>query len=95
MGQITYNFPAMLATAGEMHGHNTQLRTVGTGIAAEQSSLAANWQGDTGQTYQAWQQQWNQALEEATQAYQAMTQAHEQNTMNMMGRDRAEGSKWG
>ncbi len=55
----------------------------------------APWQGDTGQTYQAWQQQWNQALEEATQAYQAMTQAHEQNTMNMMGRDRAEGSKWG
>ena len=33
MGQITYNYPAMLATAGEMHGHNAQLRTVGTGIA--------------------------------------------------------------
>ncbi|WP_353615650.1 WXG100 family type VII secretion target, partial [Mycobacterium tuberculosis] len=29
------------------------------------------WQGDTGITYQGWQTQWNQALEDLVRAYQS------------------------
>ena len=47
-----------------MQGHHGALQAVGSGIASEQSALAANWQGDTGMTYQAWQAQWNSAMEQ-------------------------------
>lgn len=94
MSQIMYNYPAMLAHAGEMNGYTAALRTVGSDIAAEQAALAANWQGDTGMTYQAWQAQWNEAMEQLISSYQSMTSTHEQNTTNMLGRDQAEGAKW-
>jgi len=94
MSQIMYNYPAMMGTVAEMNGHGTALRTVGAGIASEQGALAAGWTGDTGSTYQAWQQQWNQALEELVTAYKAMSDSHENNTMTMLGRDQAEGAKW-
>jgi uncharacterized protein YukE len=57
--------------------------------------LSAAWQGDTGMTYQAWQAQWNQAMEELVRAYQAMAATHEANTMSMHARDAAEAAKWG
>jgi len=94
MGQILFNYPGMMATAGEMEGHIVALRTVGQGVAAEQAALSAGWQGDTGTTYQAWQAQWNSVLEELTSSYNMMTKAHEQNTNTMMARDQAEGAKW-
>lgn len=94
MSQIMYTYPAMLAHAGEMQGHHGALQAVGSGIASEQSALAANWQGDTGMTYQAWQAQWNSAMEQLTSSYRAMADVHEQNTMTMHGRDAAEGAKW-
>ena len=55
MSQILFNYPAMLAHAGEMNGYGAALRSVGSGIASEQGALAAGWTGDTGQSYQAWQ----------------------------------------
>jgi ESAT-6 family protein len=94
MGQITYTYPAMLGTVGEMNGYGAALRAVGSGIASEQGALAAGWTGDTGTSYQAWQQQWNQALEELVNAYKMMTDSHENNTATMLGRDQAEGAKW-
>lgn len=94
MAQIMFNYPAMMATAAAMNGHNAALRTVGSGIAAEQGALAAGWQGETGTTFQTWQSQWNTVLEELTSSYQLMTQSHENNTMSMLGRDQAEGAKW-
>jgi WXG100 family type VII secretion target len=94
MTQIAYNYPAMLGTVGEMNGYGGALRTVGSGIASEQGALAAGWTGDTGSTYQAWQQQWNQALDELVNSYHLMTQSHENNTTTMLARDQAEGSKW-
>ena len=90
-----YTYPAMLAHAAEMHGHAGTLHAVGAGIGAEQAALAANWQGGTGMTYQAWQTQWNQAHEELVNAYRSMAQTHEQNTLTMMARDQAEAAKWG
>lgn len=94
MSQIQYTYPAMLGLADSMDATSGALRAVGSGIAGEQSALAANWQGDTGMTYQAWQQQWNSAQEELITSYQAMTNAHRNNTLTMMGRDQAEGAKW-
>ncbi|BBY98948.1 WXG100 family type VII secretion target [Mycolicibacterium fallax] len=94
MGQIMYNYPAMLGTAAEMSGYSGTLAGVGADIAAEQAALHASWQGDTGLTYQAWQAQWNTAMDELVRAYRAMAGTHEQNTMSMMARDQAEGSKW-
>ncbi len=94
MSQIMYNYPAMLGTVGEMNGYGAALRTVGSGIASEQGALAVGWTGDTGSSYQAWQQQWNQALEELVNAYKMMTDSHENNTATMLGRDAAEGAKW-
>ncbi|OBG89002.1 type VII secretion protein EsxH [Mycobacterium sp. NS-7484] len=95
MSQIMYNYPAMLAHAGEMNTYSGALHAVGADIAAEQHALASAWQGDTGMTYQAWQVQWNQAMEELTRAYRAMASTHEMNTMSMSARDAAEGAKWG
>ena len=71
------------------------MHAVGADVASEQAALAGAWQGDTGMTYQAWQAQWNTALEELVRAYRAMAATHEQNTMSMNARDQAEGAKWG
>ncbi|MDA4110795.1 WXG100 family type VII secretion target [Mycolicibacterium holsaticum] len=95
MSQIMYNYPAMLAHAGEMAGYAGALHAVGTDVASEQAALAAAWQGDTAMTYQAWQAQWNVAMEELVRAYRAMATTHETNTMAMSARDAAEGAKWG
>jgi WXG100 family type VII secretion target len=95
MSQIMYNYPAMIAHAGEMNGYAGTLTAVGADIASEQAALAGAWQGDTGMTYQAWQVQWNQAMEELVHAYRAMAGTHEMNTMSMQARDQAEGAKWG
>ncbi len=95
MSQIMYNYPAMLAHAGEMNTYSAALHAVGADIASELAALSSAWQGDTGMTYQAWQAQWNQAMEELTRAYRAMASTHEMNTMSMSARDAAEGAKWG
>jgi len=95
MSQIMYNYPAMLAHAGEMAGYAGTLQAVGADIATEQSALQGAWQGDTGMTYQAWQAQWNLAMEEMVRAYRAMATTHETNTLQMQARDQAEGAKWG
>lgn len=95
MSQIMYNYPAMLAHAGEMNGYAGTLQAVGADIASEQAALSAAWQGDTSMTYQAWQVQWNQAMEELVRAYHAMATTHEANTMMMNARDTAEAAKWG
>ena len=80
MSQIMYNYPAMLAHAGEMSGYAGAMHAVGADIASEQAALAGAWQGDTGMTYQAWQAQWNTSLEELVRAYRAMAATHETNT---------------
>jgi WXG100 family type VII secretion target len=95
MSQIMYNYPAMLAHAGEMSSYAAALHAVGVDVASEQAALAGAWQGDTGTTYQVWQAQWNTSLEELVRAYRAMAATHEMNTMSMSARDQAEGAKWG
>jgi WXG100 family type VII secretion target len=95
MSQIMYNYPAMLAHAGDMTGYAGTLQGLGADISAEQAALQNAWQGDTGMTYQTWQVQWNQAMEDMVRAYQAMASTHEANTMAMMARDGAEAAKWG
>lgn len=94
MTQIQYNYPAMLAHVGAMNGFAATLQTIGSDIGAEQGALKAGWQGGTGETYQAWQTQWNQAQEELVTSYRAMAQTHEQNTMTMQARDSGEAAKW-
>lgn len=95
MSQIMYNYPAMLGHAGEMTGYAGTLHAIGADIATEQSALQGAWQGDTGVSYQAWQVQWNQAMEELVRSYRAMAATHESNTIAMQARDQAEGAKWG
>lgn len=95
MSQIMYNYPAMMAHAAEMNGYAGALQAVGADIAAEQAALSAAWQGDTGMTYQVWQVQWNQAMEELVRVYHSMAATHETNTMMMNARDTAEAAKWG
>ena len=95
MTQIMYNYPAMLGHAADMAGHAGTLQVVGSDIALEQAALQGAWQGDTGMTYQAWQAQWNQAMEGLVRAYHAMASTHEANTMSMGSRDAAEAAKWG
>ncbi|MCV7385340.1 WXG100 family type VII secretion target, partial [Mycolicibacter longobardus] len=41
MSQIMYNYPAMLAHAGEMNGYAGTLQAVGADIASEQAALQA------------------------------------------------------
>jgi WXG100 family type VII secretion target len=94
MSQIMYNYPAMMAHAGDMSGYAGTLQAVGADIAAEQAALSSAWQGDTAMTYQAWQAQWNQAMEELVRAYTAMAGTHEANTTAMLARDQAEAAKW-
>jgi WXG100 family type VII secretion target len=95
MSQIMYNYPAMLAHAADMTGYAGTLQAVGSDIASEQAALSGAWQGDTGVTYQAWQAQWNQAMEQLVLAYRAMGSTHETNTISMLARDQAEAAKWG
>lgn len=95
MSQIMYNYPAMLGHAADMAGYAGTLQAVGADIATEQAALQGAWQGDTGMTYQAWQAQWNLAMEELVRAYRAMAATHETNTLSMNARDQAEGAKWG
>jgi WXG100 family type VII secretion target len=95
MSQIMYNYPAMLGHAGDMSGYAGTLQAVGADIATEQSALQGAWQGETGMTYQAWQAQWNLAMEELVRAYRAMASTHETNTLSMHARDQSEGAKWG
>ena len=95
MSQIMYNYPAMMAHAGDMAGYAGTLQAVGADIATEHAALQGAWQGETCMTYQAWQAQWNLAMEEMVRAYRAMATTHETNTLSMQARDQAEGSKWG
>ena len=95
MSQIMYNYPAMLGHSADMAGYAGTLQAVGADIATEQAALQGAWQGDTGMTYQAWQVQWNQAMEELVRSYRAMAGTHESNTVAMQARDQAEGAKWG
>lgn len=95
MSQIMYNYPAMLSHAADMSGYAGTLQGLGSDIASEQATLSNAWQGDTGMTYQAWQAQWNQAMDHLVRAYQAMASTHESNTMSMLARDQAEAAKWG
>lgn len=95
MSQIMYNYPAMLAHAADMAGHAGTLQAIGADISTEQAALHGAWQGETGMTYQAWQAQWNTAMEELVRAYRAMSTTHETNTLAMQARDQAEGAKWG
>ena len=48
MSQIMYNYPAMLAHAGEMASYACALHAVGSDVASEQAALSGAWQGDTG-----------------------------------------------
>jgi WXG100 family type VII secretion target len=95
MPQIMYNYPAMLAHAANMASYAGTLQAVGADIASEQAALSGAWQGDTGITYQAWQTQWNQAMEQLMMAYRSMAGTHEMNTTSMLARDQAEAAKWG
>lgn len=95
MSQIMYNYPAMLSHAADMTAYAGTMQGLGTDIATEQATLSSAWQGDTGMTYQAWQAQWNEAMESLVRAYQAMASTHESNTMSMLARDQAEAAKWG
>jgi WXG100 family type VII secretion target len=95
MSQIMYNYGAMLAHAGDMSGYAGTLQGLGADIATEQAALQNAWQGETGVSYQLWQQQWNQAMEDLVRAYQAMSATHESNTLSMYARDAAEAAKWG
>ena len=95
MSQIMYNYPAMMAHAADMAGYAGTLQSLGADISSEQAALQAGWQGDTGMSYQAWQAQWNQAMESLVRAYQSMATTHESNTMAMLARDTAEAAKWG
>ena len=95
MSQIMYNYPAMLNHAADMSGYAGTLQSLGADVASEQATLSNAWQGDTGMSYQAWQAQWNQAMESLVRAYQSMAGTHESNTMSMLARDQAEAAKWG
>ncbi|OSC42119.1 WXG100 family type VII secretion target [Mycobacterium decipiens] len=95
MSQIMYNYPAMMAHAGDMSGYAGTLQSLGADIASEQAVLSRAWQGDTGSTYQGWQTRWNFAVEDLIRAYHSMASSHESNTVAMLARDGAEAAKWG
>jgi uncharacterized protein YukE len=71
------------------------MTAAGRVLSSEQAAVEAGWQADTGTSYQAWQAQWNQAMEQLVLAYRAMAGTHENNTTSMLARDQAEGAKWG
>ncbi|WP_372586618.1 WXG100 family type VII secretion target, partial [Mycobacteroides abscessus] len=54
MSQITFNYPAMLAHAGEMNTYSGVLTALGADLAAQQASLQAAWHGDTSMSQAAW-----------------------------------------
>ncbi|RFD24718.1 WXG100 family type VII secretion target EsxH [Mycobacterium uberis] len=95
MSQIMYNYSAMLTHAGNMSAYAATLQGLGTDISAERAALQAGWQGETGMTYQAWQVQWSQALENMVHAYQSMASTHQNNILTMLARDQNEAAKWG
>ncbi len=53
MSQIMYNYPAMMAHAGDMAGYAGTLQSLGADIASEQAVLSSAWQGDTGSRIRA------------------------------------------
>ena len=71
--------------ATEFHGGD-----YGAELAERAKTVAGAWQGDTGTSYQAWQAQWNTAMEELVHAYRTMATTHETNTLSMSARDSAE-----
>jgi WXG100 family type VII secretion target len=89
-----YNYPAMLAHAATMEGYAGTLQAIGGNIAAVQATLAASWTGETGMTYQAWQTQWNAAMEELGLSYRAFAGTHDTNTMYLHGIDTGNGASW-
>jgi WXG100 family type VII secretion target len=95
MSQIMYNYPAMLAHAGDMSCHAGTLQSLGADIASEQAVLSGAWQGGTGLKYQAWQVQWNQAMENLVRSYNAMAGNYQSNALMMNARDQAVGAQWG
>ena len=95
MSQIMYNYPAMMAHAADMAGYAGTLQAVGADIASRAGRAAGAWQGDTGMTYQAWQAQWNQAMEELVRAYRRWPAPTRSTPCRCMARDQAEGAKWG
>ena len=94
MTNIKFTYPAMLAHADAMHGHAATLDAVGSDIAATQGGLAATFQGDTGESYQAVQARYNAAHQELVASYRALANIHQDNTLTMQARDTAEGAKW-
>ena len=92
---ILYNYPGMLTTSAEMTAQASALDLMGGNVQSEQAALGAAWQGPTGMTVGQWISQWNTALQETTSGLRGMANAHDDNTMQMMGRDAAEGAKWG
>ncbi|WP_031714516.1 WXG100 family type VII secretion target, partial [Mycobacterium tuberculosis] len=43
MSQIMYNYPAMMAHAGDMAGYAGTLQSLGADIASEQAVLSSAW----------------------------------------------------
>ncbi|MGH3971548.1 MAG: WXG100 family type VII secretion target, partial [Mycobacterium sp.] len=43
MSQIMYNYPAMLAHAGDMAGYAATMQGLGADIASEQAALSGAW----------------------------------------------------
>lgn len=95
MSNIKFVYPAMFEHSAEMSSCAGMLQAVGSDVASQQSALSNSWLGDTGITYQGWQAQWNQALDDLVRSYQAMAQIHGTNTSNMMATDLAQAAKWG
>ncbi|OAT69313.1 MULTISPECIES: WXG100 family type VII secretion target [Mycobacteroides] len=95
MVQITNHFPQQLAHADSMDTMVGALNAQSADIESHAASMAAQWQGGTGMSYQQWQQQWNANQQQLISAYKAGTDTHRDNTTTMMGRDAAEGAKWG
>lgn len=94
MPHIMYNYPAMLAHAASMEGYAGTLQVIGGDVAAVQATLAASWTGDTGMTYQAWQTQWNEAMEQLALSYRSMAGTHETNTVSFLSNDQATQDSW-
>lgn len=95
MSNIKFVYPAMFEHSAEMSSFAGMFQSVGSDIVNQQSALSNSWLGDTGMTYQGWQAQWNQALDDLVRSYQSMAQIHGNNTSNMMATDLAQAAKWG
>ncbi len=95
MSQIMYNYPAMIAHAGEMSSYaGGALHAVGADIASEQAALQGAWQGGHRDDLPGMAGPVEHQLEELVRAYRAMASTHEMNTTSMAARDQAEGAKW-